>query len=205
MSKRCEVLSGGEKIRLAFARIFINPPNVLVLDEPTTHLDLARRQALEQALAAYRGTVCLVSHDVTFVRHVATSILAMTPPGVTRYHGGYDDYLEKVNGAAPPVDAAGPPSGKADRKAQKRQRAEARQALAKRRRTLEKAMAKAEKAIETLEAEQAGLLSVLSTEEAAIDFAETNRRLRAIQDELASHNQAWEEAALAHEGLAERP
>lgn len=207
VSKPCEVLSGGEKIRLAFARIFINPPNFLILDEPTTHLDLAGRQALEQALETYRGTVCFVSHDVHFVRHVATSILAMTPPGVTRYHGGYDYYLEKAGsvgaGAPAPASASGKTDGPkgVDRKMLKRQRAEARQAMSKQRRALEKTMADAETAIERLEGEQAELLEVLSAQEAGVDFAETNRRLQAIQEELGGHNQAWETAAVAHEEL----
>ena len=92
------MLSGGERIRLAFARILIRPPNLLLLDEPTTHLDVESREALQEAIAAYAGTVVLVSHDVAFVRAVAEGIIAVAPGGggVRRFAGGYDYYREKT-------------------------------------------------------------------------------------------------------------
>ncbi|MCK5676046.1 MAG: ABC-F family ATP-binding cassette domain-containing protein, partial [Verrucomicrobia bacterium] len=96
VEKRCEILSGGEKIRLAFARLFIDPPNFLLLDEPTTHLDVNGREALESALKDYKGALCVVSHDVTFVRNIAEHIIAIDQTGVSRYPGGYDYYLEKL-------------------------------------------------------------------------------------------------------------
>jgi ATP-binding cassette subfamily F protein 3 len=108
--KRVEVLSGGERIRLAFARILIRPPNLLLLDEPTTHLDVESREALQDAIAAYEGTVVLVSHDVEFVRAVAQGIVAVAPEGggVRRFAGGYDYYREKIaqeaGAAAPAAD-----------------------------------------------------------------------------------------------------
>ena len=71
IEKPVEVLSGGEKIRLAFARLLIRPPNLLILDEPTTHLDIQAREALEEALADYQGTIVLVSHDIDFTRKVS--------------------------------------------------------------------------------------------------------------------------------------
>ena len=94
--KQCQVLSGGEKIRLCFARIFVNPPNLLILDEPTTHLDIAAREALQEALKNYQGTVCLVSHDVEFLRGSVHEILEMRPGSVRRFHGGFDYYREKT-------------------------------------------------------------------------------------------------------------
>ena len=105
VDKPVSVLSGGEKIRLAFARIFINPPNLLLLDEPTTHLDIRGRETLEQALVAYTGTVCLVSHDIEFVRRVATSILAITEQGVATYPGNYDYYREKSGSNVEPAES----------------------------------------------------------------------------------------------------
>ena len=98
MEKSCEVLSGGEKIRLAFARIFINPPNLLILDEPTTHLDVAAREGLQEAIIQYNGTVCLVSHDIEFVRNSVSTIVAIgtAKMGITKYFGDYDYYREKT-------------------------------------------------------------------------------------------------------------
>ncbi|NKB23852.1 MAG: ATP-binding cassette domain-containing protein [Kiritimatiellae bacterium] len=96
VQKACKVLSGGERIRLAFARIFIQPPNFLILDEPTTHLDIQGRRALEQAVIDYEGAVCLVSHDIEFVSRVAQSIVSIAQGKATRFHGDYDYYREKV-------------------------------------------------------------------------------------------------------------
>jgi ATP-binding cassette subfamily F protein 3 len=96
VEKRVQVLSGGEKVRLAFARLLVSPPSLLVLDEPTTHLDIPAREALEDGLRNYSGTLCVVSHDIEFVRNVATTTVSMDPPGIRRYAGGYDYYREKV-------------------------------------------------------------------------------------------------------------
>ena len=97
VEKPSGVLSGGEKIRLAFLRLFLQSPNFLLLDEPTTHLDLDGRQLLQNALREYKGTVMLVSHDIDFVRAVATSVLEITREhGVRQFPGGYDYYCQKV-------------------------------------------------------------------------------------------------------------
>ena len=95
VEKPAGVLSGGEKIRLAFLRLFLTAPNFLLLDEPTTHLDLDGRRLLQDALRKYAGTILLVSHDIDFVRAVATSILEITREGIRSYPGGYDYYCEK--------------------------------------------------------------------------------------------------------------
>ena len=75
VEKPSGVLSGGEKIRLAFLRLFLESPNFLLLDEPTTHLDLDGRELLQKALQDYKGTVLVVSHDIEFVRAIATSTI----------------------------------------------------------------------------------------------------------------------------------
>ena len=96
VDKKVQVLSGGEKVRLGLARLLLKPLNFLLLDEPTTHLDIHAREALQEALTRYPGTIALVSHDIEFVRGVANSIYAMEPGKVTKYYGGYDYYHQKL-------------------------------------------------------------------------------------------------------------
>lgn len=107
IQKQVDVLSGGEKIRLRSRACSCAHPNLLLLDEPTTHLNIQGRQTLEQTLRDYAGTVLLVSHDVTFVRNVATNIIALQSPDLQRYVGGYDYYRERVGSmpAAAPTRA----------------------------------------------------------------------------------------------------
>ncbi|MBR0055731.1 MAG: ABC-F family ATP-binding cassette domain-containing protein, partial [Kiritimatiellae bacterium] len=115
IDKQAGVLSGGEKIRLAFFALFAKPRNFLLLDEPTTHLDLEGRRSLEDALRKYDGTICFVSHDVEFVRAIATSILWLSPGGVRHFPGNYDDFrdwLSRQGAAVPdPAPAASAASG----------------------------------------------------------------------------------------------
>lgn len=209
VDKKIAVLSGGEKMRVAFARLLMNPPNFLLLDEPTTHLDIPSREALENALHDYEGTVCLVSHDIEFTRHVATSILAMTPPTVRRFPGGYDYYHEKMEAEARAQGAVGSVQGAegsgqgegGDRKAARRERAEKRQELSKVRRPLENRIKAAEKKISELEQEQDQLSGELMKPAPGTDYASLNRRLHEIQATLAETVEKWEKASLELETL----
>ena len=101
--KPCEVLSGGEKIRLLFARIFANPPNLLVLDEPTTHLDIRARENLQNVIRDYEGTVCFVSHDIEFIRKTAEMIYEVKDGMITKYYGDFDYYVEKTTEKSSPA------------------------------------------------------------------------------------------------------
>ena len=97
--KKVEVLSGGEKNRVALARLTLDPGNFLLLDEPTNHLDLPTREALEDALAGFAGTLLFVSHDRYFINKVATRVVTFQDGRLHSYQGGYDDYLAAVRQA----------------------------------------------------------------------------------------------------------
>src|SRR4051812_358637 len=97
--KKVSVLSGGEKSRLALARLLVNPPNLLLMDEPTTHLDIPSIDALVNALKNYEGTLLFISHDVYFIRTLAQTVLHVHSGRLTPYAGNYDYYLEKSKAA----------------------------------------------------------------------------------------------------------
>ena len=211
MNKPTKVLSGGEKIRLCFARIFVNPPNLLILDEPTTHLDIASREALQEALREFSGTVCLVSHDIEFVRNVANTIIAMTPPGITKYFGNYDYYLEKSaalglgniensgkniqnNTAGKNNSNSNSPAVNFDSKEKRRERAAQRQELAGAKKKAEKLVATSEAGIEQNETRKAEIINELATNNKA-DFASLNKELSDINLKLEELTRIWEEAA----------
>ena len=94
-AKRVKDLSGGEKSRLVLAELLASRPNLLILDEPTNHMDIPAKETLESAFQAYRGTILFVSHDRYFIRQVADAILVMDGEKVMYYPFGYDHYLER--------------------------------------------------------------------------------------------------------------
>lgn len=93
--KQVKVLSGGEKSRLILAKLLINPPNFMLLDEPTTHLDVDGVKALTTAFRKYDGTVCFISHDLFFIKEIADCIVDVNDGGIKIYPGGLDYYLDK--------------------------------------------------------------------------------------------------------------
>jgi len=93
--KKVKVLSGGEKSRLILVKLLIDPPNCLLLDEPTTHLDVDAVEALVRALNQYEGTIVFISHDIYFVQSVANNVFEVKDGRIRKFPGSFDYYLEK--------------------------------------------------------------------------------------------------------------
>jgi ATPase subunit of ABC transporter with duplicated ATPase domains len=93
IEKSVKVISGGERGRMLFGKLMLQQPNVLIMDEPTNHMDMESIESLNYALEQYPGTIVFVSHDREFVSSVATRILELTPEGIVDYSGNYEEYL----------------------------------------------------------------------------------------------------------------
>jgi ATP-binding cassette subfamily F protein 3 len=216
--KTVAVLSGGEKSRLALVRLLLDPPNLLLMDEPTTHLDVGSIDALIGALKQYHGTLIFISHDVHFIRAIATSVLQVTAGAkrtggkLTFYPGDYDYYLDKskarsarialtagregpeINGQKPEARKETVP-GIRERKAQKRLEADSRNAIAKARREKEKRVHELEMKIAALEGQQKELAAALedpATYSPGGNATAINRDLSAVSHDLARLAAEWE-------------
>lgn len=211
VEKPAGVLSGGEKIRLAFLRLFLTAPNFLLLDEPTTHLDLDGRRLLQDALQKYSGTILLVSHDIDFVRAVATSVLEITHEGIRQFPGGYDYYCEKkaeLAGNKPkqaeitkPTVAADVDGQKLTSKELRKRRAEERAKVAPKMRELKRRVETAEKKIDELQKALDAASAELFNPTPTTNFAEVNRQVRTLQFEIDRYTADWESAATELESL----
>lgn len=179
--KRVEDLSGGERRRLALAKLVLDKANFLILDEPTNHLDLRSIEALENALTSYEGTLLFVSHDRYFVNKVAEKLLLLSPEGhITPFEGKYEDYQ---NWLAQQKEVLAATKKEAPARASQSQQ-ELRQLRRPKkvsRRTLE-ALASVEAEIASLEKKRTDIAELLCTPEVYQDYLETQKLTDTDQD-----------------------
>jgi ATP-binding cassette subfamily F protein 3 len=206
--KKVSVLSGGEKSRLALARILVKPPNLLLMDEPTTHLDIQSIDSLIGALKAYEGTLIFISHDVHFIKALAETVLHVHSGRLTPYAGNYDYYLEKSKASdaraaltAGFTDARPPQTKPAALKSSasnpKSPGAPAKPTASELRKFREE-VGQLEKKVVELETKQAEITAALEAPETYADkgkFHHLNRELSVLVDQIAAATAAWEEAA----------
>lgn len=221
--KQVSVLSGGEKSRLALVKLLLDPPNLLLMDEPTTHLDMSSIDALAYALDQFKGTLIFISHDVYFIRALANHVVHVNAGRLTHYPGGYQYYLDKTKAASERAGlTAGATtaveqlkslrkinqldeSGAVSRKDQKRLDAEQRQARSRERKAQQSRVDQLETEIRQLESRQAELIAELEkpeTYEKGGAAVAINRQLLDIQERLAALNPEWEQAATLLETMS---
>ncbi|MGH7979162.1 MAG: ABC-F family ATP-binding cassette domain-containing protein [Limisphaerales bacterium] len=211
--KKVSVLSGGEKSRLALVKLLLDPPNLLLMDEPTTHLDMTSIDALAYALDQFEGTLIFISHDVYFIRALANHVVHVNAGRLTPYPGGYQYYLDKTRAqsARAALTSSGGNNGdtsgkrasvatlpRIDRKEQRRVEAGQRQARSNRRKAQQQIVDCLEKEIQELEARLKDLTAELenhATYEKPGRAVELNGELLHTQERLAELNREWETAA----------
>jgi ATP-binding cassette subfamily F protein 3 len=205
VEKKCEVLSGGEKARVALAKLLLSPSNFLILDEPTNHLDVESRGVLLTALQDYTGTLCLVSHDRDFVTPLVDSVLEIepSPEGSRVIHSNitYEEYLERKM-----KEASGALSGM-EENAKPKVSAQPDQALKKapsnnQKKAWEREKEKIEKEISELETEKSQLTEKMSDPSTYGDKEKVRHlleRQRAIETTLELHYARWEELSISLE------
>jgi ATP-binding cassette subfamily F protein 3 len=211
IQKKIKILSGGEKARVSLVKILLSPVNFLIMDEPTTHLDSSARDALEQALQGYSGSLLLISHDRYFLDKIVGRVFELKNRRLFEYYGNYSDYLDKKEGGmeevSPPeytAPGSAAPSGKKTRD-QKRLEAEARQKISRERKRIGDAIDGIEEEIENLEAQKKEMEERLARPETYEKNREEirlmHREYGEIQKEMDALYEKWEKLRLELETL----
>ena len=203
VEKPVDVLSGGERARVAMARVLVRPGNLLLLDEPTNHLDTDSAERLIDSLADYDGTLVFISHSLAFVRRLATTLWVVEDGKVDTFQGSFDDYLAQLaetrgspRGARSEAPRADKAARMAARKADKAKEAE--------RRRLAREIEAAEAEVGRLEREKAEIEAVLAAPETHADPArsrEISAQHRGIEGRLEAKLEAWTELQAAFEEI----
>jgi ATP-binding cassette subfamily F protein 3 len=184
-------LSGGERARIALLKLMLGGHNLLLVDEPTNHLDAFSREALENTLLSYSGTMLIVSHDRYFINKLSSRILELNQNGVTEYLGNYDYYYEKKSAAADDTVVnvkIKSPEKLNDYKLKKE--------LAAEQRRLKTQLKRTEEAIEAIEAEISEIEEKLNSQEVQADYEQLidfTEKLQSKNEELEAHYLLWEE------------
>ena len=189
--KRVSALSGGERTRLSLARLLITYPNVLILDEPTTHLDIASREALEDTLESFDGTLLFVSHDRHFIGMMAERIWAIEEGTVRPFSGGFAEWM-RANRPPEPEPVS--------KRARARHRRRERESRKRERKTRSSAQAQTvdyEVLIQRLEAKSADIEKRLETASTRQDTNEIARLGHEYADTQRDIEDAWEKWTLA--------
>jgi ATP-binding cassette subfamily F protein 3 len=207
VDKRVSVLSGGERARVALAKILVRPGNVLLMDEPTNHLDLQTTEALTDALATYDGTLLFVSHNRAFIRRLATKLWVVHDGTVESYGGTLDDYLwscQQRDVTPATATAIKPVAQKKSRQARKEQRRKEAELRAKQNqgvKPLEKRVASLEQTIAKLERVIAEHNDELSKPEVYDDANRRDTLLREVQEAQSELDRSFAEWTESHERL----
>ena len=200
--KRVSILSGGERTRLALAKLLVSPVNVLCLDEPTNHLDMWSRDVLETALESYSGTIVLITHDRHLIRSVAGRIVEVVDGKVTDFIGDYDYYLRKKDeSVVSDLPRAEPVSVTPGRKTKEQKRAEAEARAATK--AVRDRVTRIEAKLDSVGAELAELEAMFAAPDiysSGADVVDLTKRYEAAKRRLARLEEQWTEAVAALEG-----